>query len=265
MAVKATGQITLSSVIDVKATYRYYLLQSSTLATPSKPSTYPPSSTWDDTEPSYSEGNTDSLYFVDCTVFCDDTFLYSEVSLSSSYEAAKVAYNKAVSAQQSVDDTANDIHKIISEQNTSITSNCEEIIMQALESYTQTGDFEEFQETVQSQLELLSDEMLLKITETSQQLEDVNNDLQEKFNTITKYFTFDINGLTIGQIDNPYKVIINNDRYSMTVNDHEVMWISNGKVYTPEIEVTKGFKLFGYLIDQDENGNVSCEYVGGES
>lgn len=49
----------------------------------------------------------------------------------------------------------------------------------------------------------------------------------------------------------------------MTVNGNEVMWIANGKVYTPEIEVTKGFKLFGYLIDQDQAGNVNLEYVGG--
>ena len=83
MAIKAKGQITLSSVVDVKATYRYYLLQSSTLNKPSKPIAYPPSSPWDDTEPSYTDGSTNSLYFVDCTVFCDDTFAYSEVSLSS--------------------------------------------------------------------------------------------------------------------------------------------------------------------------------------
>lgn len=36
-------------------------------------------------------------------MFSDDTFAYSDVSLSSSYEAAKVAYNKAVAAQASVD------------------------------------------------------------------------------------------------------------------------------------------------------------------
>ena len=103
MAIKAKGQITLSSVVDVKATYRYYLLQSSTLNKPSKPTAYPPPSSWDDTEPSYTDGSTNSLYFVDCTVFCDDTFAYSEVSLSSSYEAAKAAYNKASNAQSSID------------------------------------------------------------------------------------------------------------------------------------------------------------------
>lgn len=102
MAVKAKGQITLSSVVDVSATYRYYLLQSSTLTKPTKPTTYPPSSSWDDTEPTYTAGSTNSLYTVDCTVFSDGTFAYSAVSLSSSYEAAKAAYNKANAAQNSV-------------------------------------------------------------------------------------------------------------------------------------------------------------------
>lgn len=116
MAVKASAHITLSYIVDVKATYRYYLLQSSTLSMPSKPTTYPPSASWDDSEPSYIEGSTNSLYFTDCTVFNDDTFKYSEVSLSSSYEAAKVAYNKAInaedvasSAKETADSALNDI------------------------------------------------------------------------------------------------------------------------------------------------------------
>lgn len=99
MAVKASAQITLNYIVDIEATYRYYLLQSSTLTAPSKPTTFPPSSEWDDTEPSYTSESTNSLYFVDCTVFCDGTFQYSKVSLSSSYEAAKEAYNKSSDAQ----------------------------------------------------------------------------------------------------------------------------------------------------------------------
>ena len=104
--VKARAQITIQFIVDVKATYRYYMLRSSTLGVPSKPTTFSPSSPpsgWDDTEPSYNSESTNSLYFVDCTVFCDDTFKYSEVSLSSSYEAAKEAYNKAKSAIEIAD------------------------------------------------------------------------------------------------------------------------------------------------------------------
>ena len=101
MAAKASAQITLFYVVDVKATYRYYRLQSSTASTPSKPTVFPPNS-WDDTEPSYVEGSTNSLFFVDCTIFNDNSFVYSEVSLSSSYEASKIAYNKAAAVETRV-------------------------------------------------------------------------------------------------------------------------------------------------------------------
>lgn len=96
---KASDQLTIFYVIDVKASYRYYLLQDSTTDKPSKPTTYPPPSTWSSTEPTYTSGSTKKLYLVDCVVFNNNTFIYSDVSLSSSYEAAKAAYTKATSVE----------------------------------------------------------------------------------------------------------------------------------------------------------------------
>lgn len=101
MAVKAKASITISHLIDILSVTRYYLLQSSTSAAPAKPTTNPPSG-WTVTEPSYTSGSTNTLYFVDCTVFTNDTFKYSEVSKSSSYEAAKEAYNKAAAVETRV-------------------------------------------------------------------------------------------------------------------------------------------------------------------
>lgn len=103
MAVKASATITLSFMVDVKAVYRYYKLQASTASAPSVPTTATPSG-WTDTEPTYTEGSTNTLYFVDKTVFTNDEFVYSRVSVSSSYEAAKVAYNKAVNANNTAND-----------------------------------------------------------------------------------------------------------------------------------------------------------------
>ena len=102
MPIKASAQITISKVIDIHACYRYYKLQSSTLAKPSKPTTNPPSG-WSDTEPAYVSGSTNTLYFVDCNVYSDKSFSFSEVSKSSSYEAAKDAWNKANNAIKDVD------------------------------------------------------------------------------------------------------------------------------------------------------------------
>ena len=116
MAVKVSALITLSSVTDVASVTRYYLLQSSTLAKPAKPTVKPPSGSWTDTEPTYTAGSTNSLYFTDLTVFSDGTWAYSSVSLSSSYEAAKAAYNKASAAQATAEQALSNTELIVGTQ-----------------------------------------------------------------------------------------------------------------------------------------------------
>ena len=99
MAVKASASVTLSRVVDVAGVTRYYQLVASTASAPAKPTTNPPASAWTSKEPGYDGTTTSTLYFTDLTVLSDGTFSYSDVSKSSSYEAAKQAYNKAAAAQ----------------------------------------------------------------------------------------------------------------------------------------------------------------------
>lgn len=164
--------------------------------------------------------------------------------------------------EDDVGEELNDIRQSITEQHTSIISDCQSIILSALETYTETSNFEQFKKTVESELKLLNDELTLKFSETETKIQNVDGDLQSKFNSITKYFTFDINGMTIGQTDSPYKMVLDNDRFSMLVNGVEVMWIANGEVHTPDLSITKSFKIFDYLISLDNAGNVNGEYVG---
>lgn len=112
MAVKAKAEITLYKIISVDKVVRYYLLQSSTLAAPSKPADGAViGSNWSKTEPSYTSGSTSTLYFVDQTVLSNGALKYSEVSKSSSYEAAKEAWNKANNAQKTANDAIADTYQ----------------------------------------------------------------------------------------------------------------------------------------------------------
>lgn len=111
MTIKASSQITISKVIDIYACYRYYKLQGSTLAKPTKPTKNPPDG-WSDTEPAYISGSTNTLYFVDCNVYSDKTFSFSEVSKSSSYEVAKDAWNKANKAQDTATNAQNKVDNL---------------------------------------------------------------------------------------------------------------------------------------------------------
>lgn len=119
MAIKASAAITLSSIRDLQSCTRYYLLQSSTSAKPSKPTTKPPGGNWVTAEPSYTAGSTNSLYFCDLNVFSDGDYAYSDVSLSSSYEAAKAAYNKAQTAQSTVEQALSNAECIVGTQTAS--------------------------------------------------------------------------------------------------------------------------------------------------
>lgn len=108
MAVKASVTITISKYRDTDNITRYYKLQASTAAAPAVPTTLTPSG-WSTSEPTYTSGSTNTLYYTDCIVFSDGTFQYTDdgngkAVKSSSYEAAKEAYNKAQAAQDSIND-----------------------------------------------------------------------------------------------------------------------------------------------------------------
>ena len=101
MAVKASATITLTSYRDTQSVTRYYKLQPAGSSAPLKPETKPPSSDWTDSEPACDISK--ELYFCDLTIFSNGEGEYSKVSKSTSYEAAKQAYNKANAAKDSID------------------------------------------------------------------------------------------------------------------------------------------------------------------
>lgn len=155
---------------------------------------------------------------------------------------------------KNIDDTSNELLQAVSDSRTSIISDCEQIILGALQSYTETNDFEEFRQVTESQLKLLSDSMTLKFTQTVERIEQVNSEVHQQLNTITKYFTFDINGLTIGQIDNPNKVVIDHDDISILVNGNVVQQFdATGKALVPDLHVTRTVNLIGLLLEETED------------
>ena len=102
MAVKARNEVTVVDLTDVQAVTIYYLLQASTLAAPSAPTIKKPTN-WSTTEPAFDNTTTKTLYTCVRTLYKNGTFNWGDVSVSSSYEAAKNAYNAAQAAQNTAD------------------------------------------------------------------------------------------------------------------------------------------------------------------
>lgn len=295
MAVKAAGQITLTSVVDVYATYRYYLLQSSTAAAPAKPTTFPPASIWSDAEPGYTDGSTNSLYTVDCTLFSDDTFLYSLVSLSSSYEAAKAAYNKATNAllhtvvQSTTAPTAttymwldtsaepptlkrydaetaawvtvNDATEIVYnlEQNveSSITKSAEDITAKVAESYSLKEETEALVSEVSTQLSLTKDSFDIQFNQFSQDIAAAAAGTDAEFEEIRKYIRFVDGKILLGEVGNELELQIANDRISFLQDGAEVAYFSNRKLYVTDTQILHSLQLGNFAWMPRTNGNLS--------
>lgn len=121
MAVKGSATVTLSQYRDTDSVTRYYKLQSSSLAAPDKPINVKPNETpagWAKAEPACDI--TKTLYTCDVTVFSDKTTHVSDVSKSTSYEAAKEAWNKAQTAQNTATEAAKTADNYISADSTGI-------------------------------------------------------------------------------------------------------------------------------------------------
>lgn len=277
MTVKAKGQITLSSVIDVKATYRYYLLQSSTLSTPTKPTTYPPDSKWSDSEPSYTEGSTNSLYLVDCTVFCDDTFVYSEVSLSSSYEAAKSAYNKATNAQTSADNaqsTADETGSRVTAAETLLQlladsismlvtdGNGESLMTQTENGWTfSTGQIQDTIDTTSENLDVLTN-TVGDVSSTVGILQQAVDDLGilSEYVKITTYE--DEPCIELGETDSDFKLLITNTRIMFMEGTGVPAYINNQSLYIKKAVVEEELQQGEFVWKARSNGNLGLIWKG---
>ena len=121
MAVKGSATVTLSQYRDTESVTRYYKLQSSSLAAPDKPANVKPNETpagWAKAEPACDI--TKTLYTCDVTVFSDKTTYVSDVSKSTSYEAAIEAWNNAQTAQNTATEAAKTADNYISTDSTGI-------------------------------------------------------------------------------------------------------------------------------------------------
>ena len=135
-----------------------------------------------------------------------------------------------------------------------------------IDAYVKSKTYEDFRVAVETQFNVLSDRVNIKVQEVTAHIEDVNGQLQTQLNSITKYFTFDVDGLTVGKVDNPNKVVIDNDEIAIKVGSNTVQkFDAEGKAIIPDLTVDGNLEMFGYRWSKDSNDNLNFEYAGGET
>lgn len=185
---------------------------------------------------------------------------YTTPVCDSSWEAAN-------DVQADLDSTKDNLVERIETSYTQVLSESERIILAALQSYVETSNFEEFRQTVQSQLEILADSIEISFTTATEHITDVDGDLQNKFTELYKYIRFSgENAITIGSGDSAITLEIDNvNGISFKRNGVQFGHWDGENFYTGNIvvEVNERAQFGNFAFVPRSDGSLSFLKVGG--
>lgn len=147
----------------------------------------------------------------------------------------------------------NELATTLEEQTTSIIQDAQQIILTALEGYVRTGDFTSYQETVAASLAVMSDQIVMNFTTTTNQITATNDEIARIYNERLRYIRFVDGNIVLGEEGNELILTIRNDRISFTQDNLEVAYFSNQKLYVTNGEFINSLQLgvFGFVPAQD--------------
>lgn len=243
--------ISLASVTNVQGIYRFYHLGPDK---PEVPVSYPPSNTvWSRTEPEYTLGNTDNLYYVDCTVFVNLSFSYGLVQLSSDYEASKKVYAEALAR---IDNAVKITDLQISKEKDALRTEIGEKYYDKENLDSQFGE-------ISTKLKQTKNSVNIEFTNFKTDFEASKKQNIASFNEIHKYIRFIDGNICIGVEGNPIQLIEKNDRLSFVQGGAEVAYFSNNKLYVNDGQFNSTFRIGNFEFSPRPNGSLDFKKVSG--
>lgn len=168
-------------------------------------------------------------------------------------------------ARESVDSLESSLRSDIKEQVTSITRDTERIVMAALESYVETGDLEELERTVKSELSVMAEKITMNFSTVETKLTDVNGELQTVTETMSKHFDFSVDGLLIKSGENGTGLLLDSDLIQFKKNgDDGGNWDGeNFRTGNLIIELNEKAQFGNFAFVPRSNGSLDFLKVGG--
>ena len=173
-------------------------------------------------------------------------------------DAAHDKLQLEVNAQQ---ESLTQLAETTSRQITEVVQTSRELLLSALEEYTRTSDFEQYRETVSSQLAILSDQIELKLSRITAEITDVNGDLQAQKSELSKYFRFTTEGLVIGESGNQITLKVDNDRISFLDAGLEVAYITDRRLTITDAHFLNSLRIGKFAFVPRRSGNLSLVKV----
>ena len=101
-----------------------------------------------------------------------------------------------------------------------------------------------------------------RINQLQQDLTNAHEATEDELAIFRTYMTFGEDGLAIGKTGNPFTFRVVNDRLAFYMNDTEVAYLSNNKLYVTQAEILTKLIIGKFAFEPQSNGNLSLIYNG---
>ena len=101
-----------------------------------------------------------------------------------------------------------------------------------------------------------------RINQLESDLNAATEATEEQLGILRTYMTFGEDGLIIGKTGNPFTFRVVNDRLAFYMNNTEVAYLSNNKLYVTQAEILSKLIIGKFAFEPQSNGNLSLIYNG---
>ena len=146
-----------------------------------------------------------------------------------------------------------------------IAMTAEQIRSEVKRDYATSDQMSQVTETLSTLAEQSENNFTWTVTKVNEIIEDAaasDNLTREQLNLIHTYMRFGEDGLTIGKAGNPLTFRVVNDRLAFYMNDTEVAYLSDNKLYVTQAEILARLQIGKFAYEPQSNGNLSVIYTG---
>ena len=200
-----------------------------------------------------------------------DLLLYREPVENVDSDAATIHWVKLEKGSMATDYTAAPedsdakLDQRLSSVRSQISAEGDRIRQEVQANYALASDMSQVKSQVGTLTEQSENNFTWAVTRINQMQTDMENAqeaTEEQLAVFRTYMSFGEDGLIIGKTGNPFTFRVVNDRLTFLMNDTEVAYLSNNKLYVTQAEIISKLIIGRFAFEPQANGNLSLIYNG---
>ena len=173
--------------------------------------------------------------------------------------------NRATDWTAAPEDAEDVLEQKLSSVRAQISTEADSIRQEVQATYALASDMTQVTQRVSTLSEQTESNYTWAVTRVNQLQQDLANAreaTEEELAVMRTYLTFGEDGLSIGKTGNPFTFRVVNDRLAFYMNDTEVAYLSNNKLYVTQAEILTKLIIGKFAFEPQSNGNLSLIYNG---